>query len=409
MNKPNRPNMIDPQNLSRLAQHINRSMSFRVTPGGGAEICDGPGIGLLVSLDSFVWTAMETTYLPFHVEGETYLRNVREWDANGQPRDALLPTIAVATRPNPSFRGSNQLVTLLFSIKDCLATHPTAKHLLYPPHLRLLRALFLEHPISRSLLRTPKALVDETGLSIAKNCNDFVDRFRQAMHDRKLLRRERFNWNLGSLENLTRLHAYLDDLFAPPLSNLTVLHFRLLCDPVAEGDHRSDLQVLRDCRAKLFDRMRRNLALFPSKPGFVWAIVPSADGRFHLHLTLLFDTAAMRKQRDDKRVEAELAGMALKDHADLIGTYWVEGVTEGRGRYYRADTTGNLYGQDWVHGEVRADDGERRDRLKRTLGYLAMRRALVRLSNEPEGEYFGMRERKARSPRRPPRGEAKAG
>ncbi|KWA13940.1 hypothetical protein WT38_02760 [Burkholderia territorii] len=229
------------------------------------------------------------------------------------------------------------------------------------------------------------------------------------MHDRKLLRRERFNWNLGSLENLMRLHAYLDDLFAPPLSNLTVLHFRLLCDPVVEGGHRSDLRLLRDCRAKLFDRMRRNLALFPSKPGFVWAIVPSADGRFHLHLTLLFDTAAMRKQRDDKRVESELAGMALQDHADLIGTYWVEGVTEGRGRYYRADSTGNLYDREWVHGEVRADDTERRDRLKRTLGYLAMRRALVRLSNEPAGEYFGMRERKARSARRPSRCGAEAG
>ncbi|WP_235212719.1 inovirus Gp2 family protein [Burkholderia paludis] len=409
MNKPNLSNNIDPQILDGLAQHIKRSMSFRVTPGGGAEICDGPGIGLLVSLDRFVWTALATELSPFHVQGETYLKKVCEWDANGQQHEVLLPTTVVATRPNPSFSGSNHLATLLFSIKDSLATHPTEKHLLYPPHLRLLRDLFLEHPISRSLLRTPKALVDDTGLSVAKNCNDFVDRFRQAMRDSKLLRRERFNWNLGSLENLTRLHAYLDGLFAPPRSSLTVLHLRLLCDPAVEGDHRSDLQVLRDCRAKLFDRMRRNLALFSSKPGFVWAILPSADGQFHLHLTLLFDTATVRKLLDDKRVEADLDGMALKDHADLIGTYWVEGVTEGRGSYYRADGTGNLYDQDWIHGEVRADDTERRDRLKRALGYLAMRRALVRLSNEPAGEYFGMRERKARSPRRPPRGEAKAG
>ncbi|MDN7642367.1 hypothetical protein [Burkholderia cenocepacia] len=409
MNKPNLSNNIDSQILDGLAQHIKRSMSFRVTQGGGAEICDGPGIGLLVSLDSFVWTAMETTCSPFHVQGETYLRNVREWDANGQPRDALLPTIAVATRPNPSFRESNRLVILLFSIKDCLTTHSSAKHLLYPPHLRLLRDLFLEHPISHSLVRTPKELVDDTGLSVAKNCNDFVDRFRQAMCDSKLLRRERFNWNLGSRENLMELHAYLDSLFPVPHSSVTVLHLRLLCDPAAEGDHRSELQALRDCRAKLFDRMRRKLALFSSKPGFVWAILPSADGRFHLHLTLLFDTAALQKLRDDKQVEADLTGTAVKDHADLIGTYWAEGVTEGRGRYFRADSTGNLYDRDWVHGEVRADDTERRDRLKRTLGYLAMRRALVRLSNEPAGEYFGMRERKARSPRRPPRGEAKAG
>ncbi|WP_414856805.1 hypothetical protein, partial [Burkholderia sp. IT-111MI5] len=317
MNKPNLSNNIDPQILDGLAQHIKRSMSFRVTPGGGAEICDGPRIGLLVSLDSFVWTAMETTCSPFHVQGETYLRNVREWDASGQPRDALLPTIAVATCPNPSFRGATQLVTLLFFIKDYLATHPSAKHLLYPPHLRLLRDLFLEHPISRSLLRASKALVDDTGLSVAKNCNDLVDRFRQAMRDSKLLRRERFNWNLGSRENLMRLHAYLDSLFPLPHSSVTVLHLRLLCDPAVEGDHRSELQALRDCRTKLFDRMRRKLALFSYKPGFVWAILPSAAGGFHLHLTLIFDTATVRKLLDDRRVEAGLAGMALKDHADL--------------------------------------------------------------------------------------------
>lgn len=409
MSKPNLSNTIDPQSLSGLARHINRSLSFRVCPGGRGEICDGLGINLLVSLDRFVWTAMETTCSPFHVQGKTYLRRVREWDANGQPRDALLPTIAAEIHPNPSFRDANHLVALLFSIRDRLVTHPSANYLRYPPHLRLLREIFLEHPISRCRQRSPKALVDDTGLSVAENCNDFVDRFRQAMCDSKLLRRERFNWNLGSRENLMRLHAYLDSLFPLPHSSVTVLHLRLLCAPAAEGGHRSDLQVLRDCRTKLFDRMRRNLALFSSKPAIVWAILPSVDGRFHLHLTLLFDTASVCKLLDDKRVEADLAGVVLKDHADLIGTYWVEGVTEGQGRYYRGDTTGDLYDQDWVHGEVRADDAERRDRLKRTLGYLAMRRALVRLSNEPAGEYFGMRERKARSPRRPPKGEAKAG
>lgn len=56
-----------------------------------------------------------------------------------------------------------------------------------------------------------------------------------------------------------------------------------------------------------------------------------------------------------------------------------------------------------MHGEIRADDVSRREKLKEALGYLAQRRALVRQKNEPSGEYFGLPERKTRSPRRPVR------
>jgi hypothetical protein len=43
------------------------------------------------------------------------------------------------------------------------------------------------------------------------------------------------------------------------------------------------------------------------------------------------------------------------------------------------------------------------------LGYLAMRRGLVRLQNEPDGAYFGMPERKPRAPRRSIRRAGKEG
>jgi hypothetical protein len=79
----------------------------------------------------------------------------------------------------------------------------------------------------------------------------------------------------------------------------------------------------------------------------------------------------------------------------MVGAYWVE-VTGGQGRYFRSDRERLLYGQDWVHGEVRTDDAVLREKLKDVLGFLAVRRALVRLTSEPDGEYFGMRERKSR-------------
>jgi hypothetical protein len=84
-------------------------------------------------------------------------------------------------------------------------------------------------------------------------------------------------------------------------------------------------------------------------------------------------------------------------------------ATGGQGSYLRGDANAVLYGPDWVHGEVLADDPERPEKLKETLGYLAMRRVLVRLKNEPPGQYFGLPERKARSSRRSVMGGARAG
>jgi hypothetical protein len=108
-------------------------------------------------------------------------------------------------------------------------------------------------------------------------------------------------------------------------------------------------------------------------------------------------------------VEAGQNDEVLRDHADQVGEYWVERATDGQGSYLRGDTNAVLYGPEWMHGEVRADDVGQRGKLKESLGYLAMRRALVRLKNEPPGQYFGTREREPRRPRRLARGSAKTG
>lgn len=393
MNKLNLPSGIDLTALYGCASFVERSLNFIVEHDGVAFRQDGLQIALLVSLDRLVRASLETDISPFRVRGELYSKRVRELDESGQPRIASVPAYATEAFPNQSFPNSNRLVALLASIKDWLP-HAVARKLRLSPHLRLLLDVFFDHPISRSNERDPNAFARDTGRTVAEVCNDFVDRFRHAVLAKKSLRRELHNWHLGGRENLAHLHAYLDDLFTQ-YPSLTVLHLRLLHAPAPAGPPHHDFQALRDCRAKLFDRMRRNPARFTAKPGYVWAILPSLDGRYDLHLTLLFDTTALRKLLDDQRVQAELAGAVLKDHADMIGAYWVE-VTGGHGRYFRADREHLLYGRDWVHGEVRADDTVPREKLKEVLGYLAVRRALVRLTGESEGEYFGMRERKPR-------------
>ncbi|AXF09655.1 hypothetical protein CUJ91_00200 [Paraburkholderia graminis] len=297
---------------------------------------------------------------------------------------------------------------LLFS-----ASHPATGQLLLAPHLRLLMDVFFSHPICMCLDRDINGPVDLSGRIRAEVYNDFVDRLRAAMRSQKSLRHELHNWNLGSRQNDANMGAYLDGLFAERPS-LTVLHIRLFHSKerlnlltASAADLHRELQTLRACRTQFFDRLRRKPALFTVNPGYVWAIMPSLEGGYDLYLTLLFDTADLQKVLDDKVVEANLIGAVLRDHADQIGWYWVTAATEGKGAYIRSDQNPWVYGRDAVHGEVCASDALRRARLKEMLGHLAMRRALVRLKDEPLGEYFGMRERKARASRRSVRGGEK--
>lgn len=415
MSKPTPLGAIALEIRTGLATHIDHSLNSRVEPDGSNTIFLGPELEDLFSLDRFVWSVLATPFAPFRISGAMHLLNEHERGAPAEGGGGERWKYTKAASPNPFCQDSSlEQAAQLRAISRYAATfdplNPAAAQLVYAPHLRLLLETFFQHPIRNcgaSEINSPN--VDD-GLIKEEIYNDFAARFRQAMLARHLLRRERHGWGLGSRENLTNLRAYLDGLFTRHQS-LTVLHLRLfhaknranLTSASVEDQHR-DLRELRACRTVFFDRMRRNPGLFTQKPGYVWAILPSLEGGYALHLTLLFDTAALCKVLDDKRVEAEQAGTVLDDHADQIGAYWVRTATAGQGDYRRGDKIDWLYGPNWVHGEVCADGGgERREKLQEALGYLAMRRALVRLKNEPEGEYFGMRERKVRAPRRPDR------
>lgn len=409
---------FSPQRFHQLAARIDRSLNSHVDHDGREFLLAGPGIGFLARLDRLVWLSQATWFKPFVVTDSIF--QDRE-DATGSYGKNNLTDWMRDTRtahPNTWSTAAEEMAYILnvMSAHQSLfsASHPATGQLLLAPHLRLLMDVFFSHPICTCLDRDINDPVDFTGRIRAEVYNDFVDQFRAAMRSRKSLRHELHNWNVGSLENDANVSAYVDGLFAQHLS-LTVLHIRLFhskerLNPLtaSAADLHRELQTLRACRTQFFDRMRRKPALFTANPGYVWAIMPSLEGGYDLYLTLLFDTADLQKVLDDKAVEASQVGVVLEDHADQIGRYWVTAATEGRGAYIRSDQNPWVYGRDAVHGEVCAGDAIRRARLKKMLGYLAMRRALVRLKGEPRGEYFGMRERKARASRRSVGGGEKA-
>ncbi len=389
------------KNLKRLS-YIERNLKFRV-PHGGPDSPFMYGLGeleipLLAAFDDFAWLSIRTHMPPFY---------------------SVRSNRGVTAQPNSLwFRAAGKLAHHYSSIRRIAGgfdpATPAARQLAYAPHLALLMELFFKHSV-RFCERRNDVVDDGSGRIAAEVYNDFVAEFRKAIMARNLLRRELHSWGLSSQENATNLHAYLHGLFAKH-GNLTVVHLRLLhtrersavsLAPVE--DQLRELNALRKARTVFFDRMRRKPALFTTDPAYVWSILPSLEGAYDLHLTLLFSTVALRKVHDDKRAEAEQFGTVQRDHADQVGEYWVERATGGRGHYLRGDANPLLYGPDWVHGEVSADDVGKREKLKETLGYLAMRRALVRLKGEPPGEYFGMREREARRPRRSVHSGEKAG
>jgi len=404
---------IDSKTFVELGRYLEHNLRFHVGRDGREILSGGPEIALLAALDRLVRLVLETDFAPFRVRGTMRLMPVTVPDAFGRNQRVLRPCYVKTAVPNSFYQATEELAGILSwrALRSGLTifqqSDPFADQLSHAPHIRLLLDTFFRHPISDCLGGNIESRADSEGRIRAEVYNDFVAQFRRTMRDSESLRQDWHNWNLGSRENAAKLPVYLDRLFAKH-GDLTVLHLRLfhaseranLITSSADAQLK-DLQTLRECRAKFFDCMRCKTALFTDDPGYIWAILPSLEGGFALHLTLLFSTAALHGVLDDKRVESEQFGVPLQDHADQVGAYWVQMATGGRGSYLRGDTNPVLYGPDWVHGEVRDDDVGRRGKLKETLGYLAMRRALVRLKSEPRGQYFGLPERKARRSRRP--------
>ncbi len=400
---------IEPQTLSRLTDFVEHNLNYSGELDGDYTIQSDVQLVSLAELDRFVWLSLETTFAPFRIRGELRRLGDHEFDAQGHVNAADQWIYVKTSSPNPLCQATLKLAARLPTISHHATTFdaeiPAAAQLMHAPHIRLLLKTLFSHPIRNYSGSDIDSPVDCTGTIKAEIYNDFAAQFRRAMLERNCLRRDLHNWLLGSRETVDGLQAYLDSLFTQH-RELTVVHLRLfharervnLVTAPVDEQHR-ELQALRACRAKFFDRMRRKPALFTAQPGYVWAILPSLGGGYALHLTLLFDTVALRKVLDDKRAETEHTGAVPEDHADQVGKYWVNVATGGLGGYLRGDSDLWLYDQNWVHGEVHADVPGRRGKLTEMLGYLAMRRGLVRLQNEPDGAYFGMPERKARAPR----------
>lgn len=338
---------------------------------------EGPLIGLLGHLDEFVWAAIQEPEPPYYIEGRTLKSRRRVFSNDQRSHDLRIS-------PWDSLYGAVTKVPEVW-----------APNLRFAPHLELLFKTYQEHPISAvGASQGPRGLFAGQR-SNAAIFNDFCAVFRRQMIDKKLLSAERNNWGLSGTENLKRLKHYLED-FTDSLPSTTAYHFWLhhtsdLLDlrSATQTQNRASLDALIKCRSTFFNGFDRNRTLFPVKPGYVWSVEPHIQEGWGLRLTLLWSSQVLPSTEID-----------VNAHAHEIGKYWVALASKGQGKYWLQRIDQNLIGRSFAPSKYH--DNLRLQAFMRSLEPLAMRNALVRIRNQPEGKYFGTPQIKRRGPRRSP-------
>lgn len=344
---------------ARLLSHIDNALNtFPVIKAGRAEAVEAPCVSALLEMDRFVRAVQLGDALPYVLQGRYFkAEKLPRSDTEGVSNwDPLFATVRRWGRVD-------------------------VPYLRFAPHLKLLMEVYRQHRISVGMYNGPNAPF-YGGERNAEVFNDFCLAFRRAMADRKMLRQECLTWGLGSTQNLRRLHRYLD-AFTGATPSTTAYHFTFLhtTEPLnlataSEKAHLAYLEPLRACRSLFMNGFAGKPSLFPSKPGYVWSLEPSLSGGWGLRMTLLWPTEVISR-----------VSIGSTHHARGIGDYWVQHATKTFGSYL-------MHGTEQVFELTTPSSGRRvsygLQSLKMRLAPLAVRDALVRFDNQPEGKYFGM-------------------
>lgn len=377
------------------SKHLQESFKNIPAIGGApALIQDGANLIGLWALDAFVRLVKKSEALPYRItyEARGGVHRLFPQIVNG----VMCYRTAKVNMTSPDARDLAKLLPSLRLLKDDQSELWT-----YPPQIALLLELFVNHPIVDTQLNRPNLPFGDR--LEAEVYNNFVDTVRREMRARHWLRKEEHNWNFSGEESLDGLYRYLDEKIESSTS-LTVVHLNLFPTPqwtsvrdASPQVHKQLVGAVRAMRNNVVDRARRNTALFGHRRGLIWAIMPSLNAGYYLHLTLLFDTAGLI---DSKMLNGSLDTPLEQAHLPaaertgatfpkLLGDYLVSVCTKGQGTYTLCHDDPIRYGREWVSGPVLAADTARRSDLYQALGHLAQRRQLVRLRGEPTGKYFG--------------------
>lgn len=170
-------------------------------------------------------------------------------------------------------------------------------------------------------------------------------------------------------KNQKSLRAYIDNLFVIR-SRILVLRLDLSYSLAFSSGVAAVNQVdARKHRERLIQNMRSN-SIFSNILGYAWRLEHAPVKGFHYHFMFFFDGSKVRE--DITR-------------GDMIGEYWRERITDGKGLHYNCNKRKHTYRECGV-GMISHDDGEGRRSLIKASEYLT-KDPLMKL--EIDGRCFG--------------------
>lgn len=154
-------------------------------------------------------------------------------------------------------------------------------------------------------------------------------------------------------KNQKSLRAYIDNLFVTR-SRILVLRLDLSYSlTFSSGVAAVNYVDARNHRERLIQNMRSN-SIFSNILGYAWRLECAPVKGFHYHFMFFFDGSKVRE--DITR-------------GDMIGEYWTERITDGKGLYYNCNKRKHTYRECGV-GMISHDDSEGRRSLIKASEYL---------------------------------------
>lgn len=175
--------------------------------------------------------------------------------------------------------------------------------------------------------------------------------------------RERLNYNSG-----IALERAMFDWQSRHLILMLTLSYR------PEWRHVMTLDDIRRDRDHLLRNIRSN-GLLRGINGYIWAIEEGEESGLHMHWLFFYD----REHRADILI------------GDAIGQYWANVITRGRGDFWNSSHDKIVNARKWgdITGQVNYGDVEKREALRRVIGYLAKSDQHVASRNNPHIRMFG--------------------
>lgn len=219
--------------------------------------------------------------------------------------------------------------------------------------------------------REPNEYYGLTGKLYAEIFNELIERIRETCQSRGFKEKLRFLKN-NAKRNQAKGLAFEAKMYGWKSRHLVlVLHFSY------KREYRKDMtfEDMRRDRRRFFNN-RRTSRLLRGIEGYIWKIERGEDSGLHMHLIIFYST--------DFRADVIIAKM--------LGEYWVNVVTEGKGDYWNSNANKDKHerrGYGDGTGVIDWRDTKKRYALCKTISYLAKPEQFLPMTDGEQIRTFG--------------------